>query len=61
MGLYELVMVDDQVRQMIHADESELEIERYVHKDAKSLMQSGLEKVLSGETSLEEVLRVTQN
>ncbi|MDG6773664.1 type II secretion system ATPase GspE [Thiomicrorhabdus sp. ZW0627] len=61
MGLYELVTIDDQVRQMIHADESELDIERYVHKDSKSLLESGLDKVLSGETSLEEVLRVTQN
>lgn len=61
MGLYELLTIDDQVRQMIHADESELTIERYVRKDSKSLLQSGLQKVLAGETSLEEVLRVTQN
>jgi general secretion pathway protein E len=61
MGLYELVVVDDKVRQMIHADESELAIEQYVHQDARSLMQSGLQKVLDGQTSLEEVLRVTQN
>lgn len=61
MGLYELLMVDDTVRQMIHSDASELEIETHVRKNACSLSQSGLERVLAGETSLEEVLRVTQS
>lgn len=61
MGLYEMVVVDDEVRQMIHSNASEPEIERHVRGESQSLLQSGLAKVLSGETSLEEVLRVTQN
>ncbi|MBN2865077.1 MAG: type II secretion system ATPase GspE [Thiotrichales bacterium] len=61
MGLYEMVVVDDAVRQMIHSNASEPEIERHVHADTQSLKQSGLAKVLSGATSLEEVLRVTQS
>ncbi|MDG6777317.1 type II secretion system ATPase GspE [Thiomicrorhabdus sp. zzn3] len=63
MGLYDLVVVDDKVRHMIHADASELDIEDYVRSEqnSKSLLQHGLQKVLEGETSLEEVLRVTQN
>ena len=60
IGLYEMVVVDDTVCQMIHSNASEPEIEQYVHTDTKSLKQSGLAKVLKGETSLEEVLRVTQ-
>ncbi|MEA3405614.1 MAG: type II secretion system ATPase GspE [Pseudomonadota bacterium] len=61
MGLYEMVVVDDEVRRMIHSNASEPEIERHVRGESQSLLQSGLAKVLSGETSLEEVLRVTQN
>lgn len=61
MGLYEMVVVDDAVRQMIHGNASEPEIEQHVRTYSQSLQQSGLEKVLSGETSLEEVLRVTQS
>ena len=61
MGLYEMVVVDDAIRQMIHSNASEPEIEQHVRQRSKSLQQSGLDKVLSGETSLEEVLRVTQN
>ncbi|WP_178863919.1 type II secretion system ATPase GspE [Thiomicrorhabdus cannonii] len=61
MGLYELVTIDETVRQLIHDDAAELEIERYVRQSSPSLLQSGLQKVLDGETSLEEVLRVTQS
>ncbi|MBD3768055.1 MAG: type II secretion system ATPase GspE [Gammaproteobacteria bacterium] len=61
MGLYELVSIDETVRQLIHDDAAELAIERYVRQNSPSLLQSGLEKVLNGETSLEEVLRVTQS
>lgn len=61
MGLYELVSIDETVRQLIHDDAAELVIERYVRQNSPSLLQSGLEKVLAGETSLEEVLRVTQS
>ena len=61
MGLYEMVVVDDVVRQMIHSSASEPEIEQHIRTYSPSLKQSGLEKVLSGATSLEEVLRVTHS
>ncbi len=61
MGLYEMVTVDDTVRQLIHSNASEPEIEQYVRQKSQSLLQSGLAKVVSGDTSLDEVLRVTQN
>ena len=60
LGIYELIRIDEPVQQMIHAGASELEIERYVRQHTPSLQQTSLARVLAGETSLEEVLRVTQ-
>ena len=59
-GIYELVEVDDQCRNMIHNDASEIDIERYVHQSTPSLRQDGARLVQEGKTSLEEVLRVTR-
>ncbi|WP_173270207.1 type II secretion system ATPase GspE [Thiosulfatimonas sediminis] len=61
MGLYELLLVDDKVRSMIHSQQSEAEIDAYLRQSAPSLNQSGFQAVLDGKTSLDEVLRVTQN
>ena len=60
MGLYELLPVDNEVRRLIHEDASETEIEAHLRQSSPSLKQSGLAQVLAGQTSLEEVLRVTQ-
>lgn len=60
LGIYELVLIDDQVQQMIHSGASELDIERYVRQHSPSLQQTSFARVLAAETSLEEVLRVTQ-
>lgn len=60
LGVYELVMIDEQIQQMIHSDSSELDIERYARLHSPSIQQTSFTKVVSGETSLEEVLRVTQ-
>ncbi|WP_319380151.1 type II secretion system ATPase GspE [Thiomicrorhabdus sp.] len=61
MGLFELLVVDDEVRRMIHADAAEAEMESYLRQKTPSINQSGYQAVLDGKTSLEEVLRVTQN
>jgi len=60
MGLYELMPVDDEIRQMIHSDVSESKIEKLLRQQVPSLAESGYRAVLDGKTSLEEVLRVTQ-
>lgn len=60
MGLYELMIVDDRVRKLIHSDASEEDIEQHLRLSAPSLRQSGMQVVLDGKTSLEEVLRVSQ-
>ena len=59
-GIYELVMVDDQFRTMIHDGAGEHELERYARTLTPSIRDDGRAKVLKGETTLEEVLRVTR-
>jgi len=58
-GIYELIVVDDALRSMIHDNRSEGDMLSHVRKDTDSLGRNGIQRVLSGETSLEEVLRVT--
>jgi general secretion pathway protein E len=59
-GIYELVMVDDTMRTMIHDGASELDMERHARTLTPSIRDDGRAKVLAGETTLEEVLRVTR-
>lgn len=61
LGLYELVVIDERLRQMIHDDASELEMADYAHRQASPLEESGWAKVRAGETSVEEVLRVVRS
>lgn len=58
-GLYEFIPVDDQLRQLIHEGAGEQAMLAHARTFSKSIDQSGREKVLNGETSVEEVLRVT--
>ncbi|HEY3787075.1 MAG TPA: type II secretion system ATPase GspE [Steroidobacteraceae bacterium] len=59
-GIYELIVVDDQMRTMIHDGASEQELERYARHTTPSIRDDGRAKVLRGETTIEEVLRVTR-
>lgn len=59
-GIYELVVIDDELRTMIHDGTSEHEMEHYARKSSPGIRQDGLRRVLAGETSVEEVLRVTR-
>jgi general secretion pathway protein E len=59
-GVYELVVVDDQMRTMIHDGSAEHELERYARTMTPSIRDDGLARVLRGETTLEEILRVTR-
>ncbi len=58
LGLYEMVINDDVLRQMIHDGASETDMGAYAFKTRKTLLQSGADGVMSGVTSSEEVLRV---
>lgn len=59
-GIYELVVVDDHLRQMIHDCASEIQMGNYVHQHSPSLRDDGIRLVLEGKTSLDEILRVTR-
>ncbi len=59
-AIYELIIIDDQMRTMIHDGASEQDVERYARTLTPSIRDDGLRKVLAGETTLEEVLRVTR-
>lgn len=59
-GIYELMIVDETLRDMIHRQAGEPEMVRYLRGVSPGLRMSGIDKVLAGDTSLDEVLRVTQ-
>ncbi|GLS83473.1 type II secretion system ATPase GspE [Paraferrimonas haliotis] len=59
-GIHELLVVDDDIRELIHNGKGELAIERYLRAHNPSIRQDGIEKVLAGKTTLEEVMRVTR-
>jgi len=59
-GIHELLMVDEHIRELIHNGKGEQAIEKYVRQHSPSIRSDGFSKVLNGETTLEEVLRVTR-
>jgi general secretion pathway protein E len=60
-GIFELMIPDEEVRRMIVSNESSNVIANYARsKGMKTLREDGFEKVLTGWTTLEEVMRVTQ-
>ena len=59
-GIYELIVINDQLGELIHDRASQASLIKQVRTNSSSIRQDGYKKVLSGETSLAEVLRVTQ-
>jgi general secretion pathway protein E len=59
-GIYELALADDAMRTLIHDGASEQALEQHARKRTGSIRQDGLRRVLAGDTTLEEVLRVTR-
>ena len=59
-GIYELVVVDDAMRQLIHDKASEQALAHQARTMTPSIRTDGWRKVVLGETSIEEVLRVTR-
>ncbi len=48
------------MRTMIHDGASELDLESYAREQGPGIRDDGISKILSGATTLEEVLRVTR-
>ncbi len=59
-GIYELIEVDDDLRTMIHDGSSEHRLEAHARQHSRSMRQDGWRRVLAGETTMEEVLRVSR-
>ncbi len=59
-GIYELITVDDAMREMIHDGVSEQELERHARESSLSIRADGRRLVMLGRTTLDEVLRVTR-
>ncbi len=59
-GIYELALVDEPMRQLIHDGAGEIDLERRARTLTPSIRDDGRQKILAGATSLEEVLRVTR-
>ncbi len=60
MGILETLVIDDEIRQMVVSKASSTEIKDYaIKKGMLTLRENGLRNFLRGDTTLEEVLRVT--
>ena len=61
IGLFEILIADDQVRNLVLTRSDADGIRNFaVSRGMRTILAAGAEKVISGRTSVEEVLRVTQ-
>ncbi len=58
-GIYELVVIDEHMRQLIHDRASERALVGQARRFCPSIRDDGKSKVLAGVTSVQEVLRIT--
>ena len=58
-GIYELIEIDDQLRLMMHEQVGEQEMLEHARENSSSILDDGCRRILAGETTIEEVLRVT--
>lgn len=59
LGIYELVEFDSDMKAMIHDNASEEALLKQARKSSKSLADDGVRLILAGQTTIEEVMRVT--
>lgn len=58
-GIYEIILIDDTLREMIHRHDNIHVLEAYIRPTTQSIQEDGFKRVLAGDTSLAEILRVT--
>ena len=58
-GIYEIIPIDDDLRKMIHEDAGEQAMEAIAHDRLPSIRDDGIRRILEGDTTIEEVMRVT--
>ena len=59
-GIHELLVVTDEVRELIQNGASEQAVEKAIRKTSASIRDDGISKALAGQTTLEEIFRVTR-
>lgn len=60
VGVYELIVVDEKMKRLIHDDASEHELADHAFAHFDTLAQSGFKHAIAGVTSIEEVMRVVR-
>lgn len=60
-GIHELLLVNNEVRESINEAKGELYIENLIRPYTPSIKQDGMNKVMQGKTTVEEVLRVARD
>jgi len=60
-GIYELILVDDQLRGMIHDNAGEDDMLKYLETKRLTIAQDGYAKVTQGVSTIDEVMRVTRD
>ena len=60
LSIGECIVVDEKINELIYKQASEAKISDYVFKNNKKIFINGLEAVIAGETSITEILRVSQ-
>ncbi len=60
-AIYEMVTFDNPMRQLIHDGASEAALESHARRNSASIMASGVQKILTGVSTPEELLRVMQS
>ncbi|UTA47885.1 Flp pilus assembly complex ATPase component TadA [Simiduia sp. 21SJ11W-1] len=59
LGIYEHIVIDEQMRQLIHEGAGEQTMLAYARRFSPSILDAGKARIIEGDTSVEEVLRVT--
>ena len=61
IGIFELIVIDNEIKTMIHNGADEQAMISVIRKNSPSILSNGLDRVRQGITSLDEVLRVTMH
>lgn len=59
-GIFEVIAVDDKLRSLIHDGAADHELEKHARTLGPGIRDDGWRRVIDGDTSLEEILRVSQ-
>ena len=59
-GIYEIIEIDESMKTLIHDQAGEQDLEKHARTLGPSIRQDGIRKVLAGQTTIEELLRVSK-